>query len=92
MSITETVAVHATALIDALGYPGVLILMTMESMIRRFTPALILSGWGREASESVQSCTECGECEKKCPYELPIRRGIREGAARFGALSSGPHP
>ena len=33
MSITETVALYATTLIDALGYPGVFVLMIMESMV-----------------------------------------------------------
>lgn len=33
MSITESVALYATALIDGMGYPGVFILMTMESMV-----------------------------------------------------------
>jgi membrane protein DedA with SNARE-associated domain len=33
MSITAFIAEYATALIDATGYPGVFVLMTMESMV-----------------------------------------------------------
>jgi predicted aldo/keto reductase-like oxidoreductase len=64
-------------------------LMTMESLIRRFTREQVTSGWAKDAAASAARCTECGACEKKCPYDLPIRKGIREGAAAFGRLSPG---
>ena len=43
--------------------------------------------WGaREAIESVQNCTECGQCTEKCPYDLPISELIREAAAYYETL------
>jgi len=40
---------------------------------RYFTWPLVLN-----AVESAPNCTKCGECETKCPYQLPIRDMIEE--------------
>ncbi len=31
----------------------------------------------------VDSCTECGECEKKCPYHLPVIKMLKEAENRL---------
>ena len=36
--------------------------------------------------EVTRTCTECGECEDRCPYELPIRALIQERADSLEAL------
>jgi hypothetical protein len=47
-----------------------------------------LKGWARERYQGLtakpDSCLECGECEKKCPYNLPIRRMLVDAASRLG--------
>lgn len=55
-------------------------LMTMDSIVKRFPMEFLKSGWTREAAISAEKCSECGECEEKCPYQLPIMEQIRRGA------------
>lgn len=47
-----------------------------------------LEGWarGRYASlpHKAGECVECGACEGRCPYQLPIRRMMRQAAEDFG--------
>jgi predicted aldo/keto reductase-like oxidoreductase len=55
-------------------------LMTMDTIIGRFPPNRLAEGWIAEAGRSGELCTECGQCEGKCPYELPIMAQIQKGA------------
>jgi len=64
-------------------------LMTMESLVKRFSREQALSGWIGDGGRSAGKCTECGECEEKCPYELPIREQIKIGAELFRQLEGG---
>jgi len=65
-------------------------LMTMESLIKRFPVDRLAEGWIASAGASVENCIECGECEEKCPYKLPIIEEIRRGAEALRAASSVP--
>jgi predicted aldo/keto reductase-like oxidoreductase len=46
-----------------------------------------LQDWARERYQALKAgadaCIDCGECEIKCPYNLPIRRMLAEAAARL---------
>lgn len=48
-----------------------------------------LKEWARERywtlPTKADACAQCGECEEKCPYSLPIRRMLGESSARLGA-------
>lgn len=47
-----------------------------------------LEGWAREryATLAVKAgaCVECGACEPRCPYNLPIREMLKDAARKFG--------
>lgn len=47
-----------------------------------------LENWGREryATLSVKAgaCVQCGACETRCPYNLPIRNMMKKAAEDFG--------
>lgn len=46
-----------------------------------------LKDWARDRYRALQakadSCLGCGECEERCPYNLPIRRMLADAAARL---------
>lgn len=47
-----------------------------------------LQGWARERyntlTHTASECIECGECETRCPYHLPIREMMKRAAGEFG--------
>ncbi len=46
-----------------------------------------VTAWLGKAMESVEECLECGECEEKCPYNLPISDLLKENLALFKEYS-----
>ena len=40
------------------------------------------------AVESGRNCIKCGECELKCPYQLPIREMIAENIANYERIAA----
>ena len=61
--------------------PGVFL---MQGYLDRYG----LEEWakGRYASMKVKAsaCVECGACEPRCPYNLPIRKMLKDAAEKFG--------
>ena len=47
-----------------------------------------LENWGRERyatlSVKASACVQCGACETRCPYNLPIRNMMKKAAEDFG--------
>jgi predicted aldo/keto reductase-like oxidoreductase len=63
----------------AQGIP-ISMIMTFPTFVKRLPPNWYLkSPFIPEAMEKAKNCTECGECESRCPFKLPIREMIKEG-------------
>ncbi|MGD9580866.1 MAG: 4Fe-4S dicluster domain-containing protein, partial [Vampirovibrionia bacterium] len=45
--------------------------------------------WFVEGAKSIDNCLQCGICETKCPYSLPIMQTIKENKDYFEANYSG---
>jgi len=47
-----------------------------------------LQDWAKERYQDMDvkadDCLECGECEERCPYNLPIREMLKDAAGRLG--------
>jgi predicted aldo/keto reductase-like oxidoreductase len=57
-------------------------LMILDSMIKRMPVAEVFRDFV-PIVQTADECVECGECEEKCPYGLPIREIIQEHIALF---------
>ena len=48
-----------------------------------------LQGWAKERYRGLKNladtCIQCGECEERCPYNLPIREMLSRAAGRLGS-------
>jgi predicted aldo/keto reductase-like oxidoreductase len=59
--------------------------MVIKSAIRRLPPERLFTGMFATAVEKAANCTECGDCEERCPYHLPIREMLHESVQCFQA-------
>ncbi|WEU40883.1 MAG: aldo/keto reductase [Candidatus Odinarchaeum yellowstonii] len=62
------------------------VILLLDAYYQRYR----LPGWAKERYKSLvdvtpEKCTECGLCEEKCPYKLPIRKLIREAHRRLAS-------
>ncbi|MBN1401936.1 MAG: aldo/keto reductase [Anaerolineae bacterium] len=57
--------------------------LRLRSFARRMPPERLHGAWGRDLIATAETCIDCGECEARCPYELPIREMTREMIAWY---------
>lgn len=57
--------------------------MIMGSFFKRFPPERLFSGNLADAMDKAPECSDCGECEERCPYDLPIREMMAENLKMY---------
>lgn len=63
---------------------GVLIwrVLLFNAQSRRFPPQMSIR-MSKEPMETAENCVQCGQCEEKCPYELPVTEMIQESLDHY---------
>jgi predicted aldo/keto reductase-like oxidoreductase len=59
--------------------------LSYRSTWKRMPPESTLGEAWKRNMELAESCLECGECEARCPYDLPIRMLLKDNIAFFEA-------
>ena len=59
--------------------------MIIGSFVKRFPPERLFTGNLAAAMDKATECSECGDCEERCPYDLPIRKMIAENVKWYHA-------
>jgi predicted aldo/keto reductase-like oxidoreductase len=52
--------------------------MHIGSIRKRMGDSMMQTDFIKGVHEKVAECTECGECEERCPFDLPVRDLIKE--------------
>jgi len=61
------------------------LVMIVTSFVKRLPQESLFSGWIADGLEKAANCTRCGDCEERCPYDLPIREMLEENVNLFQA-------
>ncbi len=59
--------------------------MTSPSFAKRLPEERFYSDMIAKAMEAAAKCVDCGKCEERCPYKLPIRQVLKERVIWFEA-------
>jgi predicted aldo/keto reductase-like oxidoreductase len=58
----------------------------LKIFVKRFGTVVQEIGWMKDSIEKARSCSECGECLPRCPYQLPIPNMIKENLSWYDSL------
>jgi predicted aldo/keto reductase-like oxidoreductase len=59
--------------------------MSFLNLRKRLPGVRLYSGKFAESFLKAEECTDCGECEERCPYDLPIRDMMKEHVKLYQA-------
>jgi len=59
--------------------------MAFPGFVRRLPAQTLFAGWIPAIMEKTTECTQCGDCEERCPYHLPIMEMIEEHFSQYEA-------
>jgi len=62
------------------------LVMTFPSFVKRMPPDWYKNPWMAPAMARAAECSQCGECETRCPYHLPIREMVAEHYKMFDEI------
>jgi predicted aldo/keto reductase-like oxidoreductase len=63
-------------------------MMGLKSVVKRFGAGADAPGWIKGVVEKARTCTECGECLPRCPYQLPIPEVIKKNLEFYDSLKA----
>jgi predicted aldo/keto reductase-like oxidoreductase len=61
----------------------------LKFLIKRFGSVTEELSWVNEGLAKARTCTQCGECLPRCPYQLPIPQLIRENLEWYDSHKRG---
>lgn len=65
------------------------VLLHLRGFHKRFPAEVFATGFPAQAAQSGRKCQECGECEERCPYRLPVRELVADNVAFFDSVVGG---
>jgi uncharacterized protein len=57
--------------------------LRLRSFAKRSPEARVYGEWGERLISKAEECAECGDCEARCPYNLPIREMLKENVVWY---------
>ncbi|MFA4957641.1 MAG: aldo/keto reductase [Candidatus Methanoperedens sp.] len=62
--------------------------MNAKASIKRLGAKSFFNDKGKEIHERMKTCTKCGQCETRCPYNLHIRSSIEKNVEYLEGIAS----
>jgi predicted aldo/keto reductase-like oxidoreductase len=62
-------------------------ILNIHSVWKRLPIERLGESWILEPMATAENCVECGECEMKCPYHLPIHEMLVEGLEFYRSIT-----